>query len=99
MLTNDTDASPTVTAIQPFNFHPDNVRQLVKKEFGLVLAGGQQQLKGKIFRIGHMAYCTPADILQTISCIELGLAKLGVLYNVGIGVNAAQLAYLRGGSP
>ncbi|MEN2466095.1 alanine--glyoxylate aminotransferase family protein [Ornithinibacillus sp. JPR2-1] len=99
LLTNDTDASPTVTAIQPFNFHPDNVRQLVKKEFGLVLAGGQQQLKGKIFRIGHMGYCTPADILQTISCIELGLAKLGILYNVGIGVNAAQLVYLRGGSP
>lgn len=99
LLTNDIDASPTVTAIKPFDFPPDNVRQLVKKEFGLVLAGGQQQLKGKIFRIGHMGYCTPADILQTISCIELGLAKLGIMYDAGIGVNAAQLTYLRGGSP
>lgn len=95
LLTNDKDASPTVTAVKPTDFDPDRLRKILKEKFGLVLAGGQNHLKSKIFRFGHMGYCTPADVLQTISCIELGLANIGKLYSLGIGVNAAQVTYLQ----
>ncbi|WP_042149437.1 alanine--glyoxylate aminotransferase family protein [Paucisalibacillus sp. EB02] len=95
LLTTDKDASPTVTAIKP-DVEPDALRKTLKQEFGLVLAGGQNNLKGQIFRIGHMGYCTPADILQIISCIEIGLRKIGNVQEIGIGVKAAQQAYLQG---
>ncbi|WP_047979807.1 pyridoxal-phosphate-dependent aminotransferase family protein [Ornithinibacillus contaminans] len=95
LLTNDADASPTVTAIKPTSFQPDMLRHILKKEFGLVVAGGQNKLKGKIFRIGHMGYCHPADILQIISCIELGLRKMGQNIALGSGTKAAQQVYLK----
>ncbi|SES94499.1 aspartate aminotransferase [Salinibacillus kushneri] len=93
LLTTDQDASPTVTAVQPNDVDPENLRSIVKQEFGLSLAGGQQHLKGKIFRIGHMGYSSPADVLQTISLLEIGLHKAGKQVEFGTGVAAAQAIY------
>ncbi|MBB6451744.1 aspartate aminotransferase-like enzyme [Salirhabdus euzebyi] len=94
LLTSDQAASPTVTAVQPTDFDPEQFRKVVKKKFGLTLAGGQQHLKGKIFRIGHMGYCSPADVFQYISLIELGLILVGKKIDLGKGVAAAQAVYL-----
>lgn len=94
LLTTDVAGSPTVTAIKPEQFQADELRSLLRKEFALQLAGGQQRLKGKIFRIGHLGYCSPADVLQTISMLELGLVKLGVDVKLGTGTAAAQRIYL-----
>ena len=77
LLTEDEDASDTVTAVHPNDFDAEEFRKVIQKEFGLSVAGGQERLKGKIFRIGHMGYCSPADILQTLSMMELGLIKIG----------------------
>jgi aspartate aminotransferase-like enzyme len=95
LLTSDQDASPTVTAVQPTTFDPVKLRNTVKKEFGLTLAGGQQHLKGKIFRTGHMGYCSPADVLQTISLLEIGLHKIGHDFAFGKGTAAAQAVYTK----
>lgn len=97
LLTKDEDASPTVTAIKPDSFDATALRQLVKKDFNLELAGGQQHLKETIIRIGHMGYCNPADVLQTISLIEIGMEKLGAEVTLGKGIAAAQEVYLTGG--
>lgn len=94
LLTNDEDASDTVTAVKPDDFDAEEFRKIINKEFRLSLAGGQEQLKGKIFRIGHMGYCSPADVLQTLSMIEIGLVKSGKQIELGKGVAAAQRIYL-----
>ncbi|HLR64747.1 MAG TPA: alanine--glyoxylate aminotransferase family protein [Pseudogracilibacillus sp.] len=94
LLTEDEFASPTVTAVKPENFDPEALRKIIKEQFNLTVAGGQKHLSGKIFRIGHMGYCSPADILQTLSLIELGLVQLGVNIELGQGVQAAQQVYL-----
>lgn len=94
LLTSDEDAAETVTSVQPDDFNADAFRKLVKKEFGLSMAGGQGHLTGKIFRIGHMGYCSPADMLQTIAMIEIGLLKIGKNIELGKGVSAAQNVYL-----
>ncbi|MFD1040444.1 pyridoxal-phosphate-dependent aminotransferase family protein [Virgibacillus byunsanensis] len=94
LLTNDQAASPTVTAIKPFDFQVKDLRNVLYKEFGMVVAGGQQHMKDEIFRIGHMGYCSPADVLQTISVIELGLHKIGKQVELGKGTQAAQEIYL-----
>ena len=97
LLTSDKDASPTVTAVKPEDFDAEAFRKVIKHEFGLIVAGGQQHLSGKIFRIGHMGYCSPADVLQTISAMEIGLLKVGKEIELGKGTAAAQQVYLNEG--
>ena len=94
LLTTDEDASPTVTAVQPEDFDAEEFRKILKKEFAISIAGGQQHLTGKIFRIGHMGYCSPADQLQIISAMEIALKKLGKDIELGKGTAAAQRIYL-----
>jgi len=94
LLATDEAASPTVTAMKPDDFEADKLREVVKKHFSLSIAGGQNHLKGKIFRVGHMGYCSPADILQAISLIEIGLHKIGKEIELGKGVQAAQEIYM-----
>ena len=98
LLTSDTYASPTVTAVKPDDFDAEAFRKVIKKEFGLTVAGGQQHLSGKIFRIGHMGYCSPADILQTIGAMEIGLKMIGKNIELGKGTAAAQQIYLNEGA-
>ncbi|WP_422124158.1 pyridoxal-phosphate-dependent aminotransferase family protein [Planococcus sp. X10-3] len=97
LLTADEDASPTVTAIKPGDFDAEELRKILKKEFAMEVAGGQKILAKKIFRIGHMGYCSPADLLQAIAAIEIGIAKTGKGIQLGRGVGAAQQEYLNGG--
>ncbi|MGG0669715.1 pyridoxal-phosphate-dependent aminotransferase family protein [Sporosarcina koreensis] len=97
LLTNDEDASDTVTAVQPDDFDAEALRKVIQKEFKLSVAGGQGRLKGDIFRIGHMGYCSPADVLHTLSMIEIGLIKSGKEIELGKGVAAAQRIYLEKG--
>lgn len=96
LLTSDQAASPTVTAVKPNTFKADELRSLLRVTFGLTLAGGQQKLKGQIFRVGHMGYCSPLDILQTISAIEVGVKRLGHELRLGSGTEAAEEVLLRG---
>ena len=97
LLTNDTDSSPTVTAVRPEDFSAEVLRKVLKQEFGLSIAGGQQHLTGKILRIGHMGYCSPADVLQIISMMEVGLRIIGKDIVLGSGTAAAQQIYLNQG--
>ncbi|WP_313893697.1 alanine--glyoxylate aminotransferase family protein [Psychrobacillus sp.] len=97
LLTTDEDASPTVTAVQPEDFDAEEFRKVLKQEFTISIAGGQQHLTGKIFRIGHMGYCSPADVLQVISAIEITLMKIGKNIELGKATAAAQLVYLNEG--
>ncbi len=94
LLTTDEDASPTVTAVKPEDFDAEAFRKVMKSEFNLELAGGQQELAKKIFRIGHMGYCSPADMLQAIAAMEIGLIKAGKNIELGHGVRAAQQIFL-----
>ncbi|QXE01690.1 alanine--glyoxylate aminotransferase family protein [Terribacillus sp. DMT04] len=98
LLVEDTYASPTVTAIKPADFDAEQLRKQVKQEFNLAFAGGQQHMKGEIFRIGHMGYCSPADVLQVISAVEIGLMQIGKQITLGAGTQAAQQIYLEQGA-
>ena len=74
LLANEQVASNTVTAVGPFEgFDPDAFRKTLNKEYNVILAGGQMELKGKIFRIGHMGWFTKEEIDQ---CFESMAAVL-----------------------
>lgn len=95
LLAADATASPTVTAVRPTAFKAVDFRKVLQQEFNLIVAGGQQHLADEIFRIGHMGYCSVADVLQTISTIEIALQKMGQTVLLGAGIAAAQEIYLQ----
>ena len=65
--------SPAVTAIETENFDAEDFRKIIKNKFDILLAGGQDHLKGKIFRIGHLGYVNDKDIISIISAISYTL--------------------------
>jgi len=81
--------SPAITAIAP-NIDAEEIRKGVKNNFNIMLAGGQDHLKGKIFRIGHLGYVNDRDIITAVAAIEATLATInGTEYQLGKGVSAA----------
>ncbi len=56
---------------------------------GVIVAGGLGQLRGKIFRVGHMGNVSPNDLIATIGAIEASLSQLDYSFPVGGGVGAA----------
>jgi aspartate aminotransferase-like enzyme len=86
----DDCASPAITAVMPQGVEAEQVRSVMKKQFDIALAGGQDHYKGKIFRIGHLGFVCDRDILTAISALEATLSHLGYNpFTPGAGVNAA----------
>lgn len=74
-------ASNTVTSINaPDGIDANKIRAIMFEEHGIVLAGGQQTMAGKIFRIGHLGKVQESDIDEVIEGLRGVLPKLG--YNV-----------------
>lgn len=72
--------------------------ELVKRlrtEFGITAAGGQGQLKGKIFRLTQMGHYDYFDMVALMAAVELSLARLGWPVQLGAGLTAMQHAYQR----
>jgi aspartate aminotransferase-like enzyme len=86
----DECASPAITAVAPTQVDTEQVRSVMKKQFDIVLADGQDHLKGKIFRFGHLGFVCDRDILTAISALEATLQILGYEgVKSGAGVAAA----------
>ena len=87
--------SPAITAVAPTNIDAELLRKTVKEKYDILLAGGQDHLKGKVFRIGHLGFVNDRDILSAIAAIEGSLYKLGVNeYEIGSGIKAASAKLL-----
>jgi aspartate aminotransferase-like enzyme len=62
----------------------------LEKQYGYKLANGQDNLKGKIWRLSHMGYCDAFDVIGALSALELVLLEMGHKFEAGAGVAAAQ---------
>ena len=90
-------ASNTVTAVKyPAGIEDKDIRGRLKKEYGIVIAGSQAPHKGEFFRIGHMGLVQFRELLATIACLEVVLAKAGWKFEKGAGVAAVEEAMLSG---
>jgi aspartate aminotransferase-like enzyme len=86
----DECASPAITSVMPNGVDAEQVRSIMRKRFDIALAGGQDHLKGKIFRIGHLGFVSDRDLLTAIAALEATLQELGYEGSVpGAGVAAA----------
>jgi aspartate aminotransferase-like enzyme len=90
LLVEDSFASPALTAVLPQGIEADTIRSFLMKRFDLELAGGQDHLKNKIFRIGHLGCVSDRDILTCIASLEVALVELGNTgFIPGAGIAAA----------
>ncbi len=89
----DNAASTAVTAIEPAPIDAEKIRVNIRKKYDIALAGGQDHLKGKIFRIGHLGFVSDRDLLTAISCLEATVIELGAdNFDPKAGVKAAAAA-------
>ncbi|MFN9486849.1 MAG: pyridoxal-phosphate-dependent aminotransferase family protein [Cyanobacteriota bacterium] len=85
--------SPAITAVAPEGIDAELLRKEVKARFDILLAGGQDHLKGHVFRIGHLGFVCDRDILTAVAAIEATLQDLGLSKTAtGAGVAAAAAA-------
>ena len=86
-----TAPSNALTAIKaPEGVDGKKLKKNFEDMYGLIIAGGQSQLKGKIIRIAHIGYFQELDIIQAISALELVLKDMGYPVELGTGVKTAE---------
>lgn len=71
----------------------EKITSQLKQRFGIQVAGGQGELKGKIFRISHMGYIDHFDTLGVLSALEIVLGSQGHKVDWGISLAAFQKIY------
>lgn len=87
--------SDVVTAVKvPAGIDGEKLVKTMRDTYGVTIAGGQSEMKGKIFRFAHMGYIGEFDIIAGISCLEKVLAQMGYTFTLGAGVAAAQKVFL-----
>jgi aspartate aminotransferase-like enzyme len=94
-----TAPSPTVTSVWgPEGLNTDKLVKQLRDRYGVSITGGQDAVKGKIFRVAHLGYFGIFDILTSVTAIEMALSDLGVKITRGAGTAAAE-AVLEAGPP
>jgi aspartate aminotransferase-like enzyme len=83
--------SNAVTAVKvPEGIQGGKLKNLFFEKFGITVAGGQDQAKGKIIRIAHLGYYERLDMIMVISALEMLLKEMGHAFELGTGVKAAE---------
>jgi aspartate aminotransferase-like enzyme len=83
--------SNAVTAIKvPESIQGGKLKNLFFERFGITVAGGQDQAKGKIIRIAHLGYYERLDMVMVISALEMLLKEMGHKFVLGTGVKAVE---------
>lgn len=88
------ERSNVVTCVRaPEGVDTSKIVSHVRKRFGLVIAGGQGKLKGKVFRVGHLGWVDRFDIIRGLVAIETAFVDLGLPVNEDVGVEAAMRVF------
>ncbi|MCX7661331.1 MAG: aminotransferase class V-fold PLP-dependent enzyme, partial [Candidatus Omnitrophica bacterium] len=96
LFAQESCASDAITAIKvPLGIDGEKLVRIMRDDYGVTIAGGQEELKGKIFRIAHMGHIEEFDIIVGIACLERVLYQLGYKFDLGVGVRAVQQVFLK----
>ena len=89
------DRAYAVTAVKaPEGINSGDIVKHMNRVHGVIIAGGQEHLKGKIFRIGHVGYYNFFDVVLALTALEMTLKQLGYPLELGSGLAAAERVYL-----
>jgi len=67
----------------------------MRDELGVGIAGGQDDLKGKMFRIAHMGYMYEFDLIVAVAALEMMLHTMGYKVELGRGIRAMEETFLK----
>ena len=88
--------SNALTAVKfPAGIDGERLKALFFEKFGITVAEGQEQAKGKIIRIAHLGYYDRLDMIMVISALEMLLKEMGHKFELGAGVRAAEEVLMR----
>jgi len=88
--------SDVVTAARvPAGIDGEKLVKTMRDTYGVTIAGGQDELKGKVFRFAHMGFIEEFDIIAGISCLEKVLAQMGYKFQMGSGIKAAEEIFFK----
>jgi len=80
-----------VTAVRvPQGIDGAKLVKTMRDKYGVGIAGGQAELKGKIFRIATMGYIAVTDLIVCVSTLETALSEMGYKFQLGSGVRALE---------
>lgn len=88
LLAPDNPAPGVTGILTPPGLDGGKVVRYMRDALGVSVQGGQDQMKGKLVRIGHMGYITPFDMLVAVAALEQALSHLGYRFESGAGVAA-----------
>jgi aspartate aminotransferase-like enzyme len=95
LFSPDEDRSAVVTAIRaPDGVDATRIVAELRERFGITIANGQGELKGKIVRIGHIGWFDVFDITTALAALELALSDAGAEIERGVAVTRALEAYV-----
>ncbi|MBQ4114373.1 alanine--glyoxylate aminotransferase family protein [bacterium] len=87
VVKNDENASHSITSIYPpEGVSVPDIRKVMKNDFDIVVANGQNALKDKIFRMGTLGFVCDRDLISAVGALEATLYKLGHKFELGSGV-------------
>ncbi len=85
--------SNVVTAIRiPDGLDGEKIPKILRDKHGVTIAGGQEQLKGKVIRIATLGWANDLDVFAVIGALDLTLAEMGHKFERGAGLAAAAKA-------
>ncbi len=88
--------SNSVTAVcAPAGIDGQAIYKNLMEKYGITAAGGQDHVKGKIFRIAHLGYADTFDVITAIAGLEMVLKGMGHPVKLGAGVAAAEELLLK----
>jgi aspartate aminotransferase-like enzyme len=90
LVAPDAPSDATTGVFVPEGVNGGALVKYLRDVMGVTLAGGQDQYKGKIFRIAHLGYFEPFDIITAIAAVEMALLRFGAAIEPGKGVGVAQ---------
>jgi serine---pyruvate transaminase len=96
LLAPDHPAPGVTGLLVPEGLDGSKLVRIMRDELGVTVQGGQDHMKGKLVRIGHMGYLGPFDVLGAVSALEIALGRLGFQFEPGAGVATVQRTIARG---
>ena len=85
----DSPSNALTAVIAPDGIDGQQVVKVLREKHNITIAGGQDQAKGKIFRVAHFGYMDTYDIVTVVAAVEMVLKELGHQVELGKGVKAA----------
>jgi aspartate aminotransferase-like enzyme len=90
LFTTGTPSNALTAVCAPPEIDGQEVVKTLRNGYGVSVAGGQEKIKGKIFRLSHMGYAGAFDVITAVSAVEMGLKQLGADIELGAGVRVAE---------